>query len=85
MGIAFQLDEATRTRYLGFGIDLEEVSGEGHVQLPVPSVFLVSAGGEILWVYSNPDYKVRPENPALIKAARKAAQTPMPDSQSPSK
>jgi hypothetical protein len=83
MGIAFQLDEATRTRYLGFGIDLEEVSGEGHGQLPVPSVFLVSAGGEILWAYSNPDYKVRPENAALLKAARQAAQKSTPAAQAP--
>lgn len=73
MGIAFQLDRSTRKRYLGFGIDLAEVSGEDHGQLPVPSVFLVSAEGEILWVYSNPDYKIRPNNDHLMKAARKAA------------
>ena len=74
MGIAFQLDDSTRKRYLGFGIDLEGDSGEGHGQLPVPSVFLVSASGEILWVYSNPNYKVRPENESLLKAARMSAQ-----------
>jgi peroxiredoxin len=39
----------------------------------VPSVFLVDAGGKIRWVYSNPDYQVRPDNAALLEAARRAA------------
>ena len=54
------------------GIDLEKASGQDHLQLPVPSVFLVEPGGLIRWVYSNPDYEVRPENAALLEAARSA-------------
>ncbi len=70
-GIAFQLDAEAVKRYEGFGIDLEAAAGRAHHQLPVPSVFLVGKGGEILWVYSNEDYRVRPENEALLEAARK--------------
>ncbi len=70
-GIAFQLDDATLEAYRGYGIDLEAASGRPHHQLPVPSVFLVEAGGTIRWVYSNPNYKVRPENVALLEAARR--------------
>lgn len=70
LGIVFQLDPETVEAYRGHGIDLEEASGESHHQLPVPSVFLVEAGGTIRWVYSNPDYKVRPENAKLLEAAR---------------
>jgi len=73
MGIVFQLDPETVETYRGYGIDLEEASGESHHQLPVPSVFLVEAGGTIRWVYSNPDYKVRPENAQLLDAARALA------------
>ena len=69
-GIAFQVDTGTLKRYKRFGIDLEAASNREHNQLPVPSVFLVSKGGLIRWVYSNDDYKVRPENDALLKAAR---------------
>ena len=76
MGIAFQVSRTTRTAMRGFGIDLAKASGEDHGQLPVPSVFLVAAGGEILWVYSNPDYKVRPDNEAVLGAARAAAAAP---------
>ena len=69
-GIVYQLDGAEVTRYARHGIDLEAASGHSHHQLPVPSVFLVEAGGIIRWVYSNPDYKVRPDNASLLKAAR---------------
>ena len=69
-GIVYQVDDATVARYRGYGIDLEAASGKSHHQLPVPSVFLVEAGGTIRWVYSNPDYKVRPDNAALLDAAR---------------
>ncbi len=70
-GIVYQLDDAMVAQFKGYGIDLEEASGQSHHQLPVPSVFLVEAGGTIRWVYSNPDYRVRPENAKLVEAARK--------------
>ncbi len=72
-GIVFQLSGDEVKRYKGYGIDLADASGETHHQLPVPSVFLVEAGGTIRWVYSNPDYRVRPENAKLLKAARQVA------------
>lgn len=76
-GIAFQLDAETVKSYAGYGIDLEAASGRDHHQLPVPSVFLVEAGGTIRWVYSNPDYKVRPDNAAILSAARALAAQPV--------
>ncbi len=72
-GIVFQLDDAMVGQYANYGIDLEAASGETHHQLPVPSVFLVQSDGIIRWVYSNPDYKVRPDNASLLDAARKYA------------
>ena len=72
-GIAFELPASDYQRYKGYGIDLEETSGQVHHQLPVPSVFLVEKGGRVRWAYSNPDYQVRPENEALLEAARAAA------------
>ena len=75
-GIVYQLDEAEVAGYARYGIDLEAASGHSHHQLPVPSVFLVEAGGAIRWVYSNPDYKLRPDNASLLTAARKLASRP---------
>jgi peroxiredoxin len=75
-GIVYQLDDATLVRYKEYGIDLEAASGRSHHRLPVPSVFLVEAGGTIRWVYSNPDHRVRPDNDSLLKAARRFASRP---------
>jgi peroxiredoxin len=75
-GIVYQLDDAEVARYARHGIDLEAASGHSHHQLPVPSVFLVEAGGSIRWVHSNPDYKVRPDNASLLEAARELANRP---------
>ena len=75
-GIAYQLSNDEVGKYMEYGIDLEAASGKKHHQLPVPSVFLVEAGGTIRWVYSNPDYEIRPENAAILKAARGLAKTP---------
>ena len=69
-GIVFQLSDKEVSMYREYGIDLEAASGHSHHQLPVPSVFLVDAGGEIRWVYSNPDYRVRPDNAKLLEAAQ---------------
>jgi len=75
-GVVFQLDDAGVAKYKGYGIDLEAASGRSHHQLPVPSVFLVDTGGTIRWVYSNPDYRVRPDNALLLKAARRFTSRP---------
>jgi peroxiredoxin len=75
LGIAFQLNDEEVQMYLEYGIDLEAASGQKHHQLPVPSVFLVEAGGTIRWVYSNPDYEIRPDNAAILKEARGLAKT----------
>jgi peroxiredoxin len=75
-GIVFQLDDAAVAKYKGYGIDLEAASGRSHHHLPLPSVFLVDAGGTIRWVSSNPDYRVRPDNALLLKAARRFTSQP---------
>jgi peroxiredoxin len=69
-GIAWQVSAAEVAQLAEYGIDLEAASGETHHVLPVPSVFLVDAAGRIRWVYSNPDYKIRPDNVAILEAAR---------------
>ncbi len=70
-GIAFQVDEATRAKYLEYNIDLAKASGHDHYALPVPSVFVIDGNGVIQFGYSNPDYRTRvPER--LIRAAMEA-------------
>lgn len=73
-GIAFQVDDKTVSAYQGYGIDLEEVSGETHHILPVPSTFIIGTDGTIHFQYTNTDYKVRLAPEVLIAAARSAAE-----------
>ncbi len=56
-----------------FGIDLEEASGETHHLLPVPSVFLVSEQGRIVFEHVDPNYKVRVDPDVLLAAAEAAS------------
>lgn len=69
LGIAFQVPKGLVKTYKDkYSIDLEDASGEKHHFLPVPSVYVVDSSGEIKFVHSNPDYKVRLSNEDLLKA-----------------
>ena len=72
-GIAFKLDDEMLERFKKFGIDLEEASGETHHLLPVPSVFLVSEQGRIVFEHVDPSYKVRVDPDVLLAAAEAAS------------
>ncbi len=72
-GIAFQVDDATLERYEGFGIRLEEASGQDHHVLPVPATFMIGTDGIITFAYANPSYQVR-LHPDVLLAAAKAYQ-----------
>jgi peroxiredoxin len=72
-GLAFRVDEPTRAKLLGYGIDLEDASGHDHHILPVPAAYIVGTDGVIRFDYVNPNYKVRVDPEALLEAAREAA------------
>ncbi|MCG6155890.1 peroxiredoxin-like family protein [Rubinisphaera margarita] len=65
-GLAFQVDDATLTRYEKFGIDLEKASGRSHHALPVPAVFIVGDSGTIRFAHSDPDYRQRLEGKKIV-------------------
>ncbi|MFO7725848.1 MAG: peroxiredoxin-like family protein [Oceanipulchritudo sp.] len=70
-GLAFEVDEKTRTIYANHGIDLNKASGQDHYILPVPAVYLVDKEGRVQFHYSNPDHSVRLSPKDLMKAAKK--------------
>jgi peroxiredoxin len=72
-GIGFVLDDATTTKYAGFGIDIDKASGESHHGLPVPSVFIVDGAGSIQFAYAHPDYRVRVPSEVVLAAAQAIA------------
>lgn len=68
-GIAFRLDDETYERYKGYGVDLEETSGEDHHVLPAPATYLIGQDGIINFAYVNPSYDVRLSPSVLLAAA----------------
>ncbi len=72
-GVAFRVDDQTFTMYRDrFHIDMEGATGETHHILPVPSVFILDRKGQIVFVHSNPDYKVRLKGDDVVAAAKAA-------------
>lgn len=70
-GLAFQVDETTRAKYKGFGIDLEQASGNDHHALPVPAVYIVDPSGRIRFAHSNPDYGQRLDVQTILTELKK--------------
>ncbi|HET6565106.1 MAG TPA: peroxiredoxin-like family protein [Xanthomonadales bacterium] len=69
-GIAFRVDDETNSKYIEYGVNLDEISGEGDHVLPVPSTYLIGTDGLIHFQYTNPDYVVRLHPSVLLAAAR---------------
>ena len=69
-GLAFRVDDALVEKYLTFGIDLEETSGESHHVLPAPATYIIGTDGVISFAYINPNYKVRLHPDVLVAAAQ---------------
>jgi len=69
-GIAFRLDDETFERYVGFGNNLNERSGDDHQALPAPATFIIGTDGKVQFGYVNPDYSVRLAPDVLLAAAR---------------
>lgn len=72
LGVAFKLDDETVSKYVEFGIDLQQASGESHPMLPVPSIFVFGTDARIKFEYVNPNYQVRIDPDTLLAAARAA-------------
>ena len=69
-GIAFRVPDDVVDKYLEYGLDLEEVSGQTHHVLPAPSTYIIGADGVIRFQYTNPNYAVRLHPDVLLAAAR---------------
>jgi peroxiredoxin len=72
LGLAFQVDDATITKYKGYGIDLNKASGQDHHVLPVPAVFIADKSGKLIFAHSDPDYRQRLEVKTILEELQKA-------------
>lgn len=67
-GLSFRVDDKTYSKYIKYGINLEDASGYNHRKLPIPSVYIVDKSGKIHFSYVNPDYKIRLSEKVLLSA-----------------
>ena len=72
-GTAFKADKAYIARHDKRGTDLEGSSMRQFGVLPVPSVYVIDASGEIAFDFVEPDYKVRLPADELLAAANRVS------------
>jgi len=58
-GVNFMMDDATFTKYKGYGINLEANNGNNRHTLPVPATYIIDQSGKIKYVHFDPNYQKR--------------------------
>ncbi len=74
-GLAYRVSDADVQRLKGFGMDIEDASGQTHHILPVPAAFIIGTDGFIKFSYVNPDYKTRVNGSVILAAAKAELET----------
>lgn len=73
LGIAFRAPQAAIDGRRAKNQDIDRSAMLKHGVLPVPSVFAIDRQGEIQFVYTNADYKIRLPSEELLAAAQEIA------------
>lgn len=68
--LRFSMDEATRERYRGYGVDLAQTNAKGAWDLPAPGTFIVDVNGVVRAAWADWDYTKRADPDEVIAAAR---------------
>lgn len=71
LGLAFELDDATQTKYKGYGVNLASHNANGKWQLPHPATLVVDTKGVVRYAYVNEDYRKRADPNTVIEAVKK--------------
>jgi len=72
--VHFVMDEATKTKYEGYGLDLAAANASGTWELPAPGTFLIvpdgRGGGTVKYAFADWDYKKRADPDVVIAAVK---------------
>ncbi|OJJ17128.1 hypothetical protein BKI52_30925 [marine bacterium AO1-C] len=74
IGIVFQLDEATKREYQNFGLDLQQIQGNDHYELPVPAIYVLNKKMEVVFMHFEADYMTRLEPSQLLEILKNQLQ-----------
>lgn len=65
--VVLEVDAVTFQLYKGYGINLEQWSGQDHHKIAVTAAFIVGSDGLVQWAHTSKDYKTRPSVAQLLK------------------
>jgi peroxiredoxin len=68
LGIVTRPTDAVRQAQASLGLDLGEVNADGTVDILMPTVTIVDAGGVLRWIDVRPNYTARTEPPQILAA-----------------
>jgi peroxiredoxin len=68
LGVLTAPSDATLSAQAELGLDLAQVNADGTPGLPMPTVVLVDAAGDIAWLDVQPNYAARTEPDAILAA-----------------
>jgi peroxiredoxin len=68
LGILTAPSDAARAAQLALGLDLTQVNADGTTGLPMPTVLIADADGEIRWIDVHADYTTRTEPGQVLQA-----------------
>jgi peroxiredoxin len=71
--LSFNLPEDTKTKYKGYGIDLEKSNASHNWELPAPGTYVIGRDGTIVYAWADWDYKKRADPDQVLAAAKAAA------------
>lgn len=69
--LGFTLDERTREKYRGYGIDLQQINARQNWELVIPATYLIDEEGVIRYAYVNEDYTKRADPDEVLGALRR--------------
>ncbi len=65
--VHFVVDDATREKYLGYGMDVGRANASGTWELPAPATFVIDCEGVIRYAFADWDYKKRADPDEVIR------------------
>lgn len=70
-GLVFTLNAKLQALQTALGVPLDQINGTDNKELPVPAVFVVDPGGQIVWRHVDRDYRLSRAEPNDILDALK--------------
>jgi len=69
-GVHFTVDDETRAKYKGFGLDVAASNTSGTWELPAPATFVIDRDGVVRYAFADWDYRKRADPDEVLSVVR---------------